>query len=190
MPATRWSRAARPLPAETDLIIERGGNVTIVAANLFLLDIAMQGDELAAAIGATSWASWPPEHNDAAMFAWVRRLIEQHPDEPGYNTWFIVGDGMLCGTCGYKGAPDATGMVEVGYSVIPEAQRRGFASGAVRLLVERAFRDPRVTVVRAETLPDGIASQAVLRRCGFAEAGTRRDPEDGDVLCFELRRAY
>ena len=124
------------------------------------------------------------------MFAWVRRLIERHPDEPGYNTWFIVGDGTLCGTGGYKGPPNADGAVEIGYSVIPDAQRRGFASGAVRLLVARAFRDLRVSAVRAETLPDGIASQAVLRRCGFAEAGTRHDEDDGDVLCFELRRLH
>lgn len=176
------------MPAQADLIIERGGNVTIVAANLFLLDIAERGEDLAAAIGAAPPAAWPPEHNDAAMFAWVRRLIEQHPDEPGYNTWFIVGDGMLCGTAGYKGPPGDDGSVEIGYSVIPEAQRRGFASGAVALLVVRAFRDPRVMAVQAETLPDGIASQAVLRRCGFVNAGTRHDADDGDVLCFQLRR--
>jgi RimJ/RimL family protein N-acetyltransferase len=178
------------LPVQTDLIIERGGNVTIVAANLFLLDIAERGDALAAAIGATAPASWPPEHNDAAMFAWVRRLIENNPGEAGYNTWFIIGDGMLCGTAGYKGPPGEDSSVEIGYSVIPEAQRRGFASGAVGLLVVRAFRDPRVMAVRAETLPDGIASQAVLRRCGFAEAGTRQDPEDGEVACFALRRYH
>ena len=178
------------MPVATDLIIERGGNVTIVAANLFLLDLAAQGPELAGALGVAGPASWPPEHNGPEMFAWVRRLLEKHPDEPGYNTWFVVGDGQLCGTCGYKGPPNDAGSVEIGYSVIPEAQRRGFASGAVRLLVERALRDPRVTAVRAETLPEGMASQAVLRRCGFAEAGIRHDPEDGDVLCFELRRAY
>lgn len=176
------------MPAQTDLIIERGGNVTIVAANLFLLDAAVRGDELAAAIGATPPASWPPEHNDAAMFAWVGRLLKKHPDEPGYNTWFIVGDGMLCGTAGYKGPPSDDGSVEIGYSVIPQAQRRGFASGAVGLLVVRAFRDPRVKLVRAETLVDGLASQGVLRRCGFAQTGSRVDPDDGELSCFERRR--
>ena len=177
------------MPDLAELIIERGGNVTIVAANLTLLDAEELGVvQLAKAIGAAPPASWPPEHGGPQMFAWVRRLIEQHPEEPGYNTWFIVGDGMLCGTGGYKGPPDADGSVEVGYSVIPEARRRGFASGAVHLLVERAFRDPRVKVVLAETLPEGVASQAVLRRFGFAEVGTRHDKDDGEVLCFELRR--
>ncbi|UJW86187.1 GNAT family N-acetyltransferase [Devosia sp. SL43] len=178
------------MPVETDLIIERGGNVTIVAANLSLLDIAERGDELAAAIGALPPVAWPPEHNDASMFAWVRRLIEQYPGETGYNTWFIVGGGMLCGTAGFKGPPGDDGSVEIGYSVIPEAQRRGFASEAVELLAARAFRDQRVTAIRAETLLDGVASQAVLRRCGFGQTGLRHDPEDGDVVCFELSRAH
>ena len=178
------------MPTQTNLLIERGGNVTIVAANLSLLDIAERGGELAEAIGAAAPVSWPPEHNDAAMFAWVRRLIETYPDEPGYNTWFIIGDGQLCGACGYKGPPGDDGSVEIGYSVIPEAQRRGFASAAVDMLVARAFRDRRVTAVQAETLPEGIASQAVLRRCGFVAAGSRHDPDDGDVLCFELRRDH
>ena len=124
------------------------------------------------------------------MFAWVRRLIEQYPDEAGYNTWFIVGDGMLCGTAGYKGPPDAEGSVEVGYSVIPEARRRGFASGAVALLVARAFADPRVSTVRAETMQDALPSKAVLRRCGFRQVGTRHDVDDGDVACFERRRHH
>ena len=155
-----------------------------------LLDAAITGGtELAAALGVAPPASWPPEHNGPEVFAWVRGLIEQHPDQPGWNTWFIVGDGALCGTGGHKGPPDAEGSVEIGYSVIPSAQRRGFASAAVNLLVARAFRDGRVHNVRAETLPDGLASQAVLLRCGFVHAGTRLDPDDGEVVCFTRQRS-
>lgn len=177
------------MPVRPDLTIERGGNVSIVAANLSLLDAADRGGAaLAEAIGVAPPASWPPLHNGPEMFAWVRSQMEQHPDEPGYFTWFIIGDGQLCGTGGYKGPPGSDGGVEIGYSVIPEAQRRGFASGTVELLVERAFRDPRVTVVRAETLPDGTGSQAVLLRCGFERTGTRVDPDDGEVVCYARQR--
>jgi len=178
------------LPVRPDLTIERGGNVSIVAANLFLLDAVDHGGAaLTEAIGVAPPASWPPLHNGPEVFAWVRGQMERHPDEPGYFTWFIIGDGQLCGTGGYKGPPGNDGSVEIGYSVIPEAQRRGFASGTVELLVLRAFRDPRVTAVRAETLVDGLASQGVLLRCGFVPSGSRIDPDDGELVCFERRRS-
>jgi ribosomal-protein-alanine N-acetyltransferase len=89
----------------------------------------------------------------------MRRLLMEHPDETGFGSWYIVAQGRLVGICGYKGPPNAAGEVKIGYSVIAAGQRRGFATGAVRLLIARAFRDPRVTTVAAETLPSLIASQ-------------------------------
>jgi ribosomal-protein-alanine N-acetyltransferase len=178
------------LPVKADLIIERGGNVTIVAANSSLLDAAEAGGTaLADALGAAPPASWPPLYNGPEVFAWVRDMMGRHPEAPGWFTWFIIGDGQLCGTGGYKGPPAIDGSVEIGYSVIPECQRRGFASSTVNLLVARAFRDERVRTVRAETLTDGIATQGVLRRCGFSAAGSYIDPEEGEILRFERRRS-
>ncbi len=171
-------------------LIERGGNVTIVAANSFLLDaVEVGGAKLADALGVAPPGSWPPLYNEPEVFAWIRRMMERHPGAPGWFTWFIVADGQLCGTCGYKGPPSADGSVEIGYSVIPECQRRGIASNAVELLVARAFRDETVKAVRAETLADGTASQGVLRRCGFLAAGSYIDPEEGEILRFERRRS-
>ena len=178
------------MPVKADLIIERGGNVTIVAANSFLLDaVEAGGAALADAIGVAQPASWPPLYNEPEVFAWVRGMMGRHPEAPGWFTWFIIGDGQLCGTGGYKGPPGIGGSVEIGYSVIPECQRRGFASSAVNLLVSRAFRDERVRTVRAETLADGIASQGVLRRCGFSSAGSHIDPDEGEILRFQRHRS-
>ena len=178
------------MPVKADLIIERGGNVTIVAANSLLLDaVEPGGAALADALGVAPPASWPPLYNEPEVFAWVRDMMARYPDAPDWFTWFIVADDQLCGTGGYKGPPAIDGSVEIGYSVIPECQRRGFASETVDLLVARAFRDERVRTIRAETLSDGIASQGVLRRCGFSSAGSYIDPEEGEILRFERRRS-
>jgi RimJ/RimL family protein N-acetyltransferase len=56
------------------------------------------------------------------------------------------------------------------------------------MLVALAFRDPRVTVVTAETLPVLVASQKVLVRNGFAHVGGHLDPEIGQIMRFETRR--
>ena len=118
----------------------------------------------------------------------MRKVLAENPGDPGFGTWYVIGDGQLVGTAGYKGPPDEAGTVEIGYSVIEAAQRRGYGSGAVNLLVARAFRDPRIVAVRAETLPQLVASQAVLKRCGFAFVGERHDPEDGRLLMYAIDR--
>lgn len=165
------------------------GDVAIIATTLALLDIERPGGaDLADALGVDRPAEWPPEHNDAPYLDWQRQLLAEHPDAPGYAGWYVIGAGELVGTAGFKGPPDVTGKVEIGYSIIAARRRRGFASGAVELLVSRAFADERVTLIVAETLPALVASQAVLRRCGFLPIGTRVDPEDGEVLRFGRKR--
>lgn len=168
---------------------ETQGDVTIIATTPALLDAEdRSGEALAAALEVLPPPSWPPLYNGPETRAWIRKLLADHPEDPGFGSWYVIGNGRLVGTAGYKGPPDDAGTVEIGYSIVEPEQRRGYASAAVNLLVARAFRDPRVTAVRAETLPELLASQAVLRRCGFTQVGQRHDPEDGDILMYALTR--
>jgi RimJ/RimL family protein N-acetyltransferase len=118
----------------------------------------------------------------------MRQMILNRPDEPGYGSWYIVGHDRLVGTAGYKGPPDDNGEVEIGYAVIETERLKGYASGAVRLLVERAFRDPRIRAITAETLPELAGSQAVLEGCGFALTARVPDDETGEILRYRLGR--
>jgi ribosomal-protein-alanine N-acetyltransferase len=92
----------------------------------------------------------------------------------------------LIGSAGYKGPPSADGMVEVGYGIVRDHQRQGYASEAVRGLVAHAFALPTVRRVIAETLPELIPSIGVLRKCGFRFIGNGSEP---GVIRFELTRA-
>ncbi len=171
------------------MLVESQENLSIVAASLALLDAEERGAEtLAALMGVMAPDAWPPENNGPETRAWIRGLISSYPNEPGYCGWYIVAHGRLIGTCGYHGPPNESGEVEIGYSIMKSYQRNGFATSAVRLLAARAFRDPRVARVAAETLPALIASQTVLARCGFSLAGRRADQEVGEVLRFTLSR--
>jgi RimJ/RimL family protein N-acetyltransferase len=91
----------------------------------------------------------------------------------------------LIGAGGYKGPP-ADGCVEIGYSIVPEYQRQGFASEAAGGLVAHAFSHQGVERVRGETLPDLVGSVGVLRKCGFTLVGDGSEP---GVVRFELTRA-
>ena len=168
---------------------ETGPILSLIAATPALLLAEDEGGaEIAAGLGVAPPADWPPEHNDEATRAWMRELLEDYPHEPGYGTWYIVAGGRLTGVCGFKGPPNADGEVELGYSIVAADQRRGLAAEATRMLVARAFRDPRVTLVMAHTLPPLVGSQKVLARNGFIHVGGYIDAEEGQVMRFEVRR--
>ena len=181
-------------PGETRLMAvsmleERGPAVRLICATPDMLDAEEAGGPaIAARLGVKAPVSWPPEHNDPATRDWMRGLLAEHSDEPGYVCWYIIAQNRLVGVCGFKGPPSLWGEVEIGYSVVEAEHRQGYGLEAAGLLVARAFRDPRVTLVAAETLPALIASQKVLARCGFTHVGGYIDPEQGQVMRFEIKR--
>lgn len=99
--------------------------------------------------------------------------------------------GTLVGVGGSKGPPDARGEVELGYSVLGDFQRRGYAREAVRRWLALAFADPRVQTVVGQTLASLQPSIGVLERAGSRLAGTGNDagaPAGERVLRYELAR--
>ena len=132
---------------------------------------------------------WPPELYDDDARLWTLANVEAEPEHEGWWMYYLVLDGLgareAIGVAGYKGPPDATGTVEVGYGVLPGHRRRGYATEATRALVERAFALPLVTRVIAETYPHLEPSLGVLRGLGFALEGP--GSEEG-VVRFHLPR--
>jgi ribosomal-protein-alanine N-acetyltransferase len=133
-------------------------------------------------------ASWPPELYDDDARLWTLRAVEAQPEHEGWWMYYRVADEgggrELVGLAGYKGPP-AEDTVEVGYGVLPEFQRRGYATEATRALIGRAFGVPGVRRVIAETLPHLQPSIGVMETCGFALLGP--GSEEG-VIRYELPR--
>jgi [ribosomal protein S5]-alanine N-acetyltransferase len=161
---------------------------TVIATGALLDSEDRGGAALASLLCVDAPATWPPEHNDADTRSFFRAMIERNPGEPGYGARYIIAEGRLAGTCGFKGPPDEKGEVEIGYAVVEAEQRRGIATAAVRDLVNFAFADPRVTAVIAETLPGGLPSQKVLSKAHFVTNGFRIDGEEGEIACFRRER--
>lgn len=149
------------------------------------------GRELGAWLGATVPSSWPPIYLDDPALEFMLARLEEDPAEAGWWYYFALlrepeGTRLLIGGVGYKGPPAPDGTVEVGYGIVSDQQRRGFASEAVRGLLERAFARPDVRRVIAETLPELKPSIGVLHNCGFRLIGEGSEP---GVIRFELTRA-
>jgi ribosomal-protein-alanine N-acetyltransferase len=101
-----------------------------------------------------------------------------------YSHFIIDADSdTVVGFGGYKGPPTG-GEVEIGYSVAPSWQRRGHATAAARLLIQKA-RVAGVARVCAYTLPEANASTRVLARCGLTMTEVVPDAEVGSVWRWE-----
>jgi RimJ/RimL family protein N-acetyltransferase len=123
--------------------------------------------------------------------AWLARLETATAADPWIDGFAIVhmASNTVIGSASFKGPPDADGVVEVAYGVVPSQQGRGYATEATAALVSYAFADDRVRVVRAHTSPRNDASARVLTKCGFTRIAEVIDPEDGPVWRWELPRA-
>lgn len=153
---------------------------------------ALESNEaLGASLGASVPGTWPPEFLDAASLEFVLRRMVEGESLSAWWLYFVVlpeaHDGRtLIGSVGYKGPPSDDGMVEVGYGIVRDRHRQGYASEAASGLVARAFASPDVTRVTAETYPELVGSIGVLRRCGFRFIGEGSEP---GVIRYEITRA-
>jgi RimJ/RimL family protein N-acetyltransferase len=81
--------------------------------------------------------------------------------------------------------PDLHDSVEVGYTIFPTHRRRGYATEAVRALVEHT-RGLGVRRFVASVAPGNEPSLRLVRGLGFVEVGRHWDDEDGEELEFVL----
>ncbi|MGY1721782.1 GNAT family N-acetyltransferase [Blastococcus sp. SYSU DS0533] len=120
-----------------------------------------------------------------------RIRAEQVVADPAGARWItrVVHDpvrGVTVGRAGFHGPPDASGMVEIGYSTDPRYRRQGYARAALRALLAEAAQEPAVTTVRASVAPANTASRDLVRAEGFVVVGQQVDEEDGLEIVHEV----
>ena len=118
---------------------------------------------------------------------WLQRVQDATSPDPWVHGFAITDrqDGVFVGECGFKGPPDSEGIVEVAYGIHPDHQCKGYATEAAGALVQFAFTNDDIRMVRAHTLPESNASTRVLTKCGFCHVGETMDPDDGLVWRWE-----
>lgn len=92
----------------------------------------------------------------------------------------------VVGLGGFKSVPDAQRAIEIGYSIAPSYQSRGFATSAARQLIEIAFASSLVDCVCAHTLGENNASTSVLKKCGMTKVSAISDAEHGELWRWEI----
>ena len=151
---------------------------TVAAAQAATADRAA----LEALVGARVPEDWPAE--DLRDFLPVyARIVDERAARRGWGIWLVLAtaERSLAGDIGFKGPPDEQHTVELGYSILPAFQGRGYATEAARALIAWAFAQPRVRRIVANCLADNAASIRVLEK-----AGMRRTGRDREGLTWEL----
>jgi [ribosomal protein S5]-alanine N-acetyltransferase len=171
----------------------RTDNLTLVASTLAHIRTELDTPVLLGELlDATVSSAWPSGEYDRDAMEFFRTCFEEGGKEAeGWYGWYAIRDAdetsprTLVGAAGYFGPPDATGTVEIGYSVLPEWQHNGYATEMTHALVESVFSHANVGRVIAHTTEDNPASIAVLGRCGFSATGPGRE---AGTICFERIR--
>jgi ribosomal-protein-alanine N-acetyltransferase len=148
-----------------------------------------QDGSLGRLLGARLTPEWPPEHWEPHVFEFIMKQIAEHPQAAGWNRYVLLparnGErtSTLIGCVGGFVKPE--GDVEIGYSTVPEFQRRGYATEAAQGLIAFLFARPEVRSVSAQTFPRLPESIKVMERCGMRFVG--KGDEEGTVRYRRIR---
>lgn len=89
--------------------------------------------------------------------------------------WFIEIEGQVVGSVSLKNISHSMGYGEIGYGIAESHHGKGIATAAVRLLVEKIFRETNLRHLVAYVHEENIASCRVLEKLGFQEEGLLRE---------------
>jgi RimJ/RimL family protein N-acetyltransferase len=168
----------------------------LIPASIATLSAELEGRRaLARLLEVDVPPSWPPELYDEAAVRWSLNALETRFLTPDWGLYYVAelpdvasARQRLAGVVGFKGPPDSGGTVEIGYGILPERRRLGFAREAVDGMIGWAFGRESVTRVIAHTLTELTPSIRVLESAGFTFVGPGEDESEPDAIQYELRR--
>ncbi len=133
-----------------------------------------------------STEEWLTEDN-LTLLTWMKDELYQFlPPKIGFTSWIFIEkeSNQVIGDGGYKGNPDQYGEIEIGYEIIESKRRKGYATEAIDALIDWAFLQPEAKIIIAKCHYENIASQNLLEKLGFGQAG-----QEDDMLIYGMRKA-
>ena len=163
----------------------------LIACNKMHLNALLQGEQaLADLLGVELAENWLvfPETIDFIPLA--VKMLETNPQVLRWGMHLFVkkDENKIIGNGGFKGVPDADGMVEIGYAISPLYEKQGLATEAAQGMIDYAFSWSNVQMVEAHTLAEENASVKVLEKCGMTRIAEKHDEEEGDIWHWRIQR--
>lgn len=167
----------------------RTKRLLLIPAAIQMLEAEIEDkSRLSGLLNAVIPADWPPETLVDA-FPWFIDQLKSNPEHNCWYSWYALftenktSQYILVGSAGFKGYPDESGKVEIGYSVLDDYQRKSIAAEMVQALTNWAFSQGVVNSIIAETTIDNFASIRVLEKNGFVKQN-----QDSDAVFYLLKK--
>jgi RimJ/RimL family protein N-acetyltransferase len=164
----------------------------IIPLSADAIDALLQGDgrRLQSLTGAEFPLPVAPPPYMADSLPVVRDRLRADDREAEWWNWLIVrqDNREAVGSVAFGGAPDTGGAVLIGYAMYPGREGHGYATEAVRAMVDWAFAQPGVKVVRALAPVWNTPAVHVAEKVGMRPVASDEDDEIGEVLVYETVR--
>lgn len=171
----------------------------LVPMTMQFLEVSLAQDRMAATdiLGATVPTLWLEEQ-------WLMELrLGQLQADPALQPWLLravvhKATNDMIGHIGFHGYPGADYLqayapnaAEMGYSILPDYRRQGYAREAAAALIQWAATTQDVQQFVFSIRPDNLPSQRIAAHFGFRKVGQWEDEEDGteDVYRLDLSTA-
>ena len=178
------------MPESSSVIHARRLDLVLMSPALMRALVAADWDEAGHLLGAKipeewrredwQWLGQRPEQAgaDPSVRPWLPRVMLMTPGVSGGKKPVVIGE------AGFYSPPDNDGRVEIGYGVVSEHRRRGYAEEAARALISWASAEHGITRFRASISPDNILSLNLIRKLGFVQVGSQQHERRGEELVF------
>lgn len=120
--------------------------------------------------------------------------VPEVKENPSINKWFVrfivkKDSREIIGSTSFHGAPDESGMIEIGLEIEESFHNRGFAKETLLGMWGWAITFPEVRSLRYTVSPDNLPSIAVIKYFGFEFMGQQLDEIDGPEDIYEMSTA-
>ena len=121
-------------------------------------------------MGLKKGISWPDDDVVETLPKIIHNL-SQVESPTGFESWMIIKKDTLeiIGDLGFKGFNHEAGNADIGYGIIQEERRKGYAEEAVTGLLQWAFSNEMVKEITARCLIDNTGSINLLKKLNFVE---------------------
>jgi ribosomal-protein-alanine N-acetyltransferase len=129
-----------------------------------------------ALLGLHIHPDWPGADIRGYLPYYVRQLSAD-PSRLGWGIWLMIqrAERLVFGDVGFKGKPDSSGTIDLGYGLVPAYRRRGYGFEAALALRDWAFTQPGVRRITADCLPENVGSARILQKLGMKRIGISDD---------------
>ncbi|WP_163654304.1 GNAT family N-acetyltransferase [Listeria sp. PSOL-1] len=132
-------------------------------------------------------ANWP----GIDFFFYLPFVLENIQRKPWMTRWtrliVLQSENKIIGEIGGQGDPDQTGEIELGYSIVPEYQRRGYMQEALQAMLIWLTKQAEIKRIFARCYEQNQASIHVLQKTGFIHLSEQDKIEVGrKVMMWEF----